>query len=138
MFTEQMFTGCGTAMVTPFRRDGAVDEATLIRLIHRQIEAGIDFLVPCGTTGESPTLTREEHLHVVEIAVEEARKAGRKVPVLAGCGGRDIGTRAGIAACWFLRDRGDHRDCPEAVRKPSKRARVRDGTVVGATCGNEA
>ena len=79
-----MFTGCGTAMVTPFRRDGSLDEATLRKLIGRQIEQGIDFLVPCGTTGESPTLTREEHLRVVAIAIEEA---GKKVPVLAGAGG---------------------------------------------------
>ena len=79
-----MFTGTGTALVTPFRGDGSLDEATLRSLIKRQIEAGIDFLVPCGTTGESPTLTREEHLRVVEIAVELAK--GR-VPVLAGAGG---------------------------------------------------
>ena len=79
-----MFTGCGTAMVTPFRMDGSLDESTLRKLIRRQIEQGIDFLVPCGTTGESPTLTREEHLRVVEITVEEA---GDKVPVLAGAGG---------------------------------------------------
>ncbi len=82
-----MFTGCGTALVTPFKPDLSLDEAATRRLIQRQIREGIDFLVPCGTTGESPTLTREEHLHVVLIAVEEARKAGRKVPVLAGCGG---------------------------------------------------
>ena len=55
------------------------------RLVRRQIEAGINFLVPCGTTGESPTLTREEHLRVVEITLEEAQ--GRTVPVLAGAGG---------------------------------------------------
>ncbi len=79
-----MFTGCGTAMVTPFRRDGALDESTLRNLIQRQIDGGIDFLVPCGTTGESPTLTHEEHLRVVEITVEVA---GGKVPVLAGAGG---------------------------------------------------
>jgi 4-hydroxy-tetrahydrodipicolinate synthase len=79
-----MFTGCGTALVTPFRRDGSLDEACLRRLVRRQIEAGINFLVPCGTTGESPTLTRAEHLRVVEIALEEA--AGKK-PVLAGAGG---------------------------------------------------
>ena len=84
MLEQQMFTGCGTAMVTPFRRDGALDEATLIRLINRQIEAGIDFLVPCGTTGESPTLSREEHLRVVELTVDVAKG---KVPVLAGAGG---------------------------------------------------
>jgi 4-hydroxy-tetrahydrodipicolinate synthase len=79
-----MFTGCGTAMVTPFRGDGAVDEATLRKLIARQIEAGVDFLVPCGTTGESPTLTHEEHVRVVAITVEMAK--GR-VPVVAGAGG---------------------------------------------------
>jgi 4-hydroxy-tetrahydrodipicolinate synthase len=79
-----MFTGCGTAMVSPFRRDGSLDESTLRNLILRQIEAGIDFLVPCGTTGESPTLTHEEHLRVVEITVELAKG---KVPVLAGAGG---------------------------------------------------
>ena len=82
-----MFTGCGTALVTPFKPDLSLDAAATRRLIQRQIGEGIDFLVPCGTTGESPTLTREEHLHVVQIAVEEARKAGRKVPVLAGAGG---------------------------------------------------
>jgi len=79
-----MFTGTGTALVTPFRRDGSLDEPTLRALIKRQIEAGIDFLVPCGTTGESPTLTHEEHLRVVEITVEEAKD---RVPVLAGAGG---------------------------------------------------
>jgi 4-hydroxy-tetrahydrodipicolinate synthase len=78
------FTGCGTALVTPFRRDLSLDEETLRRLVRRQIDAGINFLVPCGTTGESPTLTRAEHLRVVEITVEEAR--GR-VPVLGGAGG---------------------------------------------------
>jgi 4-hydroxy-tetrahydrodipicolinate synthase len=79
-----MFTGCGTAMVTPFRRDGSLDENILRDLIQRQIDAGIDFLVPCGTTGESPTLTHEEHLRVVQITVEVA---ARRVPVLAGAGG---------------------------------------------------
>jgi 4-hydroxy-tetrahydrodipicolinate synthase len=82
-----MFTGCGTAMITPFKRDLSLDEATMRSLVARQIREGINFLVPCGTTGESPTLTRVEHLRVVEISLEEARKAGRKVPVLAGCGG---------------------------------------------------
>jgi 4-hydroxy-tetrahydrodipicolinate synthase len=79
-----MFTGTGTALVTPFCGDGSLDEATLRRLVKRQIDAGIDFLVPCGTTGESPTLTHEEHLRVVEITVEAAKG---KVPVLAGAGG---------------------------------------------------
>jgi 4-hydroxy-tetrahydrodipicolinate synthase len=79
-----MFEGCGTALVTPFRKDQTLDEAAMRRLVRRQIEAGINFLVPCGTTGESPTLTRQEHLRVIEITVEEARK---KVPVLGGAGG---------------------------------------------------
>jgi 4-hydroxy-tetrahydrodipicolinate synthase len=79
-----MFSGCGTALVTPFRRDFSLDEATLKKLVLRQIEAGINFLSPCGTTGENPTLTREEHLRVVEITVAEAR--GR-VPVMGGAGG---------------------------------------------------
>jgi 4-hydroxy-tetrahydrodipicolinate synthase len=79
-----MFTGCGTALVTPFRHDQSLDEGTLRRLVRRQIDAGINFLVPCGTTGESPTLSHAEQKRVVEITVEEAR--GR-VPVLAGAGG---------------------------------------------------
>ncbi len=81
-----MFTGCGTALVTPFRKDLSLDEATLRRLVRRQIAAGINFLVPCGTTGESPTLSHGEHLRVVEIVLEEAKG---KVPVLAGAGGYD-------------------------------------------------
>src|SRR2546430_16247109 len=84
MFDGTRFTGTGTALVTPFRRDGALDERTLHGLIQRQIDAGIDFLVPCGTTGESPTLTHEEHLRVVEIAVKLAKES---VPVLGGAGG---------------------------------------------------
>ena len=80
------WTGCGTALVTPFTRDGAVDEAAVRRLARRQIDAGIHFLVPCGTTGESPTLTEDERVRVVELIVDEA--AGR-VPVLAGAGGYD-------------------------------------------------
>lgn len=81
-----IFTGCGTALVTPFQTNGSLDEAALRRLVRRQIEGGINFLVPCGTTGESPTLTRDEHLRVVEITLEEA---GGKTPVLAGAGGYD-------------------------------------------------
>ena len=78
------FQGCGTALVTPFQSDLSLDEAALRQLVRRQIEAGIHFLVPCGTTGESPTLSRSEHLRVVEITLEES--SGR-VPVVAGCGG---------------------------------------------------
>jgi 4-hydroxy-tetrahydrodipicolinate synthase len=78
------FEGCGTALVTPFHQNGSLDESTMRSLVKRQVDQGINFLVPCGTTGESPTLTRKEHLRVVEITLEEAR--GR-VPVLAGAGG---------------------------------------------------
>jgi 4-hydroxy-tetrahydrodipicolinate synthase len=81
-----MFTGCGTALVTPFRRDLSLDEEALRRLVRRQVDGGIDFLVPCGTTGESPTLTSAEQKRVVEITIEEAR--GR-VPVVAGAGGNN-------------------------------------------------
>ena len=79
-----MFTGCGTALVTPFRTDQSLDEEALRILVRRQVDAGIDFLVPCGTTGECPTLTPTERLRVVELTLEEAR--GR-VPVVAGAGG---------------------------------------------------
>src|SRR5437762_4657488 len=70
MLKGTRFTGTGTALVTPFRNDGALDELALEELIQRQIDRGIDFLVPCGTTGESPTLTHEEHLRVVERSEE--------------------------------------------------------------------
>src|ERR1700722_9759071 len=79
-----MFTGCGTALITPFELDGSLDESALRKIVETQIAAGIDFLVPCGTTGESPTLSHAEHLRVVEITVEQSR--GR-VPVVAGAGG---------------------------------------------------
>jgi 4-hydroxy-tetrahydrodipicolinate synthase len=84
MTNAQQFTGCGTALVTPFNRDLSLDEPTLRKLVQRQIADGINFLVPCGTTGESPTLKRAEHLRVVAITVEESKG---KVPVLAGAGG---------------------------------------------------
>src|ERR1700693_3558090 len=72
--------GCGTALVTPFRQDGSIDEPALRALVAWQIESGIDFLVPCGTTGETPTLTHGEWLRVIEITIEVA--AGR-VPTVA-------------------------------------------------------
>ena len=80
------FTGVGTALVTPFTRDGSLDEAAVSRLARRQIEAGVHFLSPCGTTGEAPTLTHREKLRVVELVLAEAKG---KVPVLAGAGGYD-------------------------------------------------
>jgi 4-hydroxy-tetrahydrodipicolinate synthase len=78
--------GCGTALVTPFQPDGSLDEPALHRLIQFQIAGKIDFLVPCGTTGESPALGADEHSRVVEICLDEAR--GR-LPVLAGAGGNN-------------------------------------------------
>jgi 4-hydroxy-tetrahydrodipicolinate synthase len=74
--------GCGTALITPFRQDGALDEAALVRLVNWQIESGINFLVPCGTTGEASTLNEAEHLRVVEVVVNAT---ARRVPVFAGC-----------------------------------------------------
>ena len=73
--------GCGTALITPFTQDGSIDEPALRNLINWQIESGIDFIVACGTTAETPTLTHEEWLHVIDVNVEVA--AGR-VPIVAG------------------------------------------------------
>ena len=78
--------GCGTALVTPFRRDGSLDVPALRRLVQFQLREGIDFLVPCGTTGEAPTLEHDEYLDVIRVVVEEARG---KVPVVAGAGGNN-------------------------------------------------
>jgi 4-hydroxy-tetrahydrodipicolinate synthase len=80
------WTGVGTALVTPFTKSGDLDEAAVRRLGRRQIDAGVHFLVPCGTTGENPTLTPRERLRIVEILVDEAKG---QVPILAGAGGYD-------------------------------------------------
>ncbi|MEE8217696.1 MAG: 4-hydroxy-tetrahydrodipicolinate synthase [Vicinamibacteria bacterium] len=95
------FTGCGTALVTPFDTSGAIDEAAVRRLARRQIEAGVHFLVPCGTTGETPTLSAAERRRVVELVVKEA---GGEVPVLAGAGGYD--TRAVVEAALDMEAAG--------------------------------
>jgi 4-hydroxy-tetrahydrodipicolinate synthase len=95
-----MFEGCSTALVTPFR-NGAIDEEALCGLVERQIEAGIDALVPCGSTGESATLSHAEHRQVVEIVVTAAN--GR-VPVLAGAGSNN--TREAIELTGYARDAG--------------------------------
>ena len=84
--------GCGTALVTPFAKDGSVDERALRALVDWQIEEGIHYLVPCGSTGEAATLTMAEHRRVVEVVVEQAR--GR-VPIVAGAGSND--TKRAIA-----------------------------------------
>jgi 4-hydroxy-tetrahydrodipicolinate synthase len=87
--------GCGTALVTPFRKDGSLDLDALRRLIQFQLRAGIDFLVPCGTTGETPTLEHAEYLAVIRTVVQEA--AGR-VPVIAGVGGNNTRKVIDLAA----------------------------------------
>lgn len=80
------FTGVGTALITPFTADGALDEPAISRLARRQVDAGVHVLVPCGTTGETPTLSFDERRRVIELVVAEAR--GRAL-VLAGAGGYD-------------------------------------------------
>ncbi|HVQ30230.1 MAG TPA: 4-hydroxy-tetrahydrodipicolinate synthase [Vicinamibacteria bacterium] len=90
MSTRSVFRGAGTALVTPFTKEGALDETALRRLVRRQVDEGIDFLVPCGTTGETPTLSIQEQERVVVATLDEAK--GR-VPVLAGAGSNDT-TRA--------------------------------------------
>ena len=80
MANTPLYSGCGTALVTPFQEDLALDERALRKLVRRQVDAGIRFLVPCGTTGENPTLNHEEHLRVVDVTMEEA--AGRVPPPL--------------------------------------------------------
>ena len=80
------FTGLGTALVTPFKQDGSIDEAGVRRLVRRQVDAGVHFVSPCGTTGEAPTLSKAEKRRVVELVVEEVN---HQVPVLAGAGGYD-------------------------------------------------
>ena len=88
------WAGCGTALVTPFTADGGLDEQAVTRLARRQIDAGVHFLVPCGTTGESPTLSPAEKLRVVELV---AAAADGRAPVLAGAGGYDTRAAAALA-----------------------------------------
>src|SRR3954468_15240495 len=95
------FTGVGTALVTPFTRSGEVDEAAVRRLARRQIDAGIHFLCPCGTTGENPTLSDAERVRIVEIVADEANGA---VPILAGAGGYD--TKEVIHTADLMRSAG--------------------------------
>jgi 4-hydroxy-tetrahydrodipicolinate synthase len=99
--TAARLAGCGTALVTPFSADGSIDEAALRALVDWQIEQGVHFLVPCGSTGEAATMTLEEHCRVVRITVEQT--AGR-VPVVAGAGSND--TQKAIALSRAMRDCG--------------------------------
>ncbi|MCY4661858.1 MAG: 4-hydroxy-tetrahydrodipicolinate synthase [Acidobacteria bacterium] len=88
------WAGCGPALVTPFTTSGELDEACVTRLARRQVDGGVHFLVPCGTTGESPTLTHAEKVRVVELVVQAA---DGRVPVLAGAGGYDTRAAAALA-----------------------------------------
>ena len=97
--------GCGTALVTPFHQDGSIDDVALRNLVAWQVESGIDFLVPCGTTGETPTLSHDEWLYVIDATIEVA--AGR-VPIMAGATSnsthdavekaKEVATRPGVDA----------------------------------------
>ena len=92
---DTRWTGCGTALVTPFTTEGKLDEASVTRLARRQIDRGIHFLVPCGTTGESPSLSHAEKLRVIELVVKEANG---QIPVLAGAGSYDTQTAVTLVA----------------------------------------
>jgi 4-hydroxy-tetrahydrodipicolinate synthase len=98
---ETPLFGCGTALVTPFTSGGAVDERALRALVDWQIDEGVHYLVPCGSTGEAVTLTPAEHRRVVEVVVDQAR--GR-VPIVAGAGSND--TRRAVALSKEMRDAG--------------------------------
>jgi 4-hydroxy-tetrahydrodipicolinate synthase len=94
--------GCATALVTPFRRDGSVDDETFTKLVERQVKGGVKLLVPCGTTGESVTMSKDECLHVIKMAVDVARR--RKVHVIAGTGSNN--TAAVIELTRKVREAG--------------------------------
>jgi len=99
--TPQRLAGCGTALVTPFNADGSLDEGALRSLVDWQIDEGIHFLVPCGSTGEAATMSIDEHRRAVQIVVEQAR--GR-VPIVAGAGSND--TQKAIALSKAMKDAG--------------------------------
>jgi 4-hydroxy-tetrahydrodipicolinate synthase len=99
--TAERLSGCGTALVTPFTTQGGIDEAALRALVDWQIEQGIHFLVPCGSTGEAATMTLDEHCRVVSIVVDQAN--GR-VPIVAGAGSND--TRKAIELSKMMKDAG--------------------------------
>lgn len=119
--------GCGTALVTPFRRDGSLDEKALRGLVEWQIEEGVHFLVPCGSTGEAQTMTLEEQQRVVGITVEVA--AGR-VPVVAGAGSND--TRRAIEQSVAMKEAGATHllHVSPAYNKPPQRGIVKHFTTV--------
>lgn len=99
--TEKRLSGCGPALITPFNADGSIDEGALRSLVDWQIEEGVHFLAPCGSTGEAATMTIDEHCRVVKIVVEQTRN---RVPVMGGAGSND--TQKAIALSHMLRDVG--------------------------------
>ncbi len=119
--------GCGTALVTPFARNGSIDEAGLRSLVEWQIEEGVHFLVPCGSTGEAQTLTLEEHRRVVEITVEAAN--GR-VPIVAGAGSND--TRRAIELSAVVQEAGATHllHVSPAYNKPPQRGIIQHFTAI--------
>src|SRR5947208_1008557 len=84
--TKSPFQGTGTAMITPFKEDGSVDEKALRRFVDFQIDGGVDMLLPCGTTGEGATLEADETDRVVQIVIEQSHRSHRRVPVIVGAG----------------------------------------------------
>src|ERR1051326_5126945 len=104
--SPRRLAGCGTALVTPFNADGSLDHGAIGALVDWQIEEGIHFLVPCGSTGEAATMTTEEQCRVVELVVQHAR--GR-VPIVAGAGSND--TKKAIALSKVMRDEIGRASC---------------------------
>ncbi|WP_337170493.1 4-hydroxy-tetrahydrodipicolinate synthase [Gemmatimonas aurantiaca] len=126
-----LLRGCGTALVTPFTPDGALDEPALRALVDWQIAQGMHMLIPCGSTGEAVTLTPAEHLRVVEITVEQVN--GR-VPVIAGAGSND--TRKAIALSRDLRSIGATHllHVTPMYNKPPQRALVAHFRAIADAC----
>ena len=118
------WTGVGTALVTPFTASGELDEQAVRRLGRRQIDAGIHFLVPCGTTGENPTLTHAERLRIVEILVDEANG---QVPMLAGAGGYN--TKDVIHLAGEMRRPAQPACCPSRRTTTSRRRKACTSTT---------
>ena len=127
-----MLVGCGTALATPFRPDGAIDERALRSFVDWQLDEGIDFLVPCGSTGEAATMSLDEHRRVVEITVEQAR--GR-VPVVAGAGSND--TQKAIALSLAMREAGATHllHVAPAYSKPPQRGMVAHFRAIAEAVG---
>ena len=125
-----MFDGVITALVTPFRSDGEIDVAALARLVERQIQGGVSGLVPCGTTGESPTLSEDEKRKVIDVVIETSR--GR-VPVIPGTGGNV--THRAVALTKFAKEAGASATlqvCPY-YNKPTDEGLLRHyGTIADA------